>query len=53
MRRFSSTYICSKAQGMLTARIEAVAVRTLKPNPRAKPATATAVSMEKARGESQ
>ena len=43
----------SRAQGMLTAMIDATAMRRPNPNPRANPATATAVSIEKASGDSQ
>ena len=38
---------------MLTAMMATTAIRRPKPNPRAKPATVTAVSSEKASGDSQ
>jgi hypothetical protein len=43
----------SKAQGSVTASSDAAAIRSPKPNPRAKPATATAVSAEKTNGDIQ
>ena len=53
VRASSSTKVGSRNQGRVTATIATVAIRSPNPNPRANPATATAVRMEKARGEAQ
>ena len=53
VRASSSAKVGSSAHGRLTATIATAAIRRPKPNPRANPATATAVSIEKASGESQ
>ncbi len=53
MRSGSSMVGGSRAHGSVTATIDAMAMRVPNPNPRAKPPTATAVSTEKASGDSQ
>jgi hypothetical protein len=53
VRSSTSVNESSKAQGIVTARTVATATRSANPKPRAKPATATAVSRENASGEFQ